>query len=473
MSHASEPVTANPAAGSLSTGWRAVLTGDLAAAAVSAARDVASRLIEPAHVESAAAMCRTQTAFPRSTHWVPYTVSQGYAGLALLWAYLDRCFPDEQWDRVGRDHLTLAARGAEVGGSIPVGLFSGTSGLAFAAAQLSRDGVRYQRLLATLDDAVCPQAIAHAEGLVSEVDGITVGDFDVISGLSGIGAYLLHRCELTGVDGASPARALSRVTSALVEIALGDGNVPRWHTPARLVWDEGQAAVYPHGNLNCGLAHGIPGPLALLSLVLLSQSQRTEIPQLTEAIDRLVRWLCDNRCDDSWGLNWPTAVPLERDDSALRAGDARQAPDGPSRCAWCYGSPGIARALWLAGEALDRDDYRATAVAAMEAIFRRPIATRRIDSPTFCHGVAGLLQIALRFAHDTGLPRFADESRTLACQLLDSYRPESLLAFRNLETAGHEIDQPGLLDGSPGVALTLLAAATNVEPTWDRLFLLS
>ncbi len=143
MSHASEPVTANPAAGSLSTGWRAVLTGDLAAAAVSAARDVASRLIEPAHVEAAAAMCRTQTAFPRSTHWVPYTVSQGYAGLALLWAYLDRCFPDEQWDRVGRDHLTLAARGAEVGGSIPVGLFSGTSGLAFAAAQLSRDGVRY------------------------------------------------------------------------------------------------------------------------------------------------------------------------------------------------------------------------------------------------------------------------------------------------------------------------------------------
>jgi hypothetical protein len=30
-----------------------------------------------------------------------------------------------------------------------------------------------------------------------------------------------------------------------------------------------------------------------------------------------------------------------------------------------------------------------------------------------------------------------------------------------------------LLDGAPGVALVLLAAATPVEPTWDRLFLLS
>jgi len=52
-------------------------------------------------------------------------------------------------------------------------------------------------------------------------------------------------------------------------------------------------------------------------------------------------------------------------------------------------------------------------------------------------------------------------------------REESLLGFRNLETADHEIDQPGLLDGTPGVALVLLAASTPVEPAWDRLFLLS
>ena len=109
----------------------------------------------------------------------------------------------------------------------------------------------------------------------------------------------------------------------------------------------------------------------------------------------------------------------------------------------------------------------------MEDVFRRPVAVRRIDSPTFCHGVAGLLAVALRFANDTGRPVFLEESRALVQQLLDSYRPESLLGFRNLEVADHEIDQPGLLDGAPGVALVLLAAATSVEPTWDRLFLLS
>jgi hypothetical protein len=182
-------------------------------------------------------------------------------------------------------------------------------------------------------------------------------------------------------------------------------------------------------------------------------------------------WLVSHRLDDEWGVNWPTAAPLVERDGRLLA-DAGAA-EAASRCAWCYGSPGIARALWLAGEALDRDDFRELAVAALRAVFRRPLAARMIDSPTFCHGVAGLLQITLRFAHDTGLPELAEASRGLVRQILAAYRPESLLGFRNLETGDRETDQPGLLDGAPGVALALLAAARDVEPTWDRLFLLS
>ena len=64
--------------------------------------------------------------------------------------------------------------------------------------------------------------------------------------------------------------------------------------------------------------------------------------------------------------------------------------------------------MWLAGDALDRDDYRALAVSAMEAVFRRPVIQRNIDSPTFCHGIAGLLAVSFRFANDTGADVFID-----------------------------------------------------------------
>jgi hypothetical protein len=109
----------------------------------------------------------------------------------------------------------------------------------------------------------------------------------------------------------------------------------------------------------------------------------------------------------------------------------------------------------------------------MEAVYRRPLQERHIDSPTFCHGVAGLLQITLRFAHDTRLPLFVKAAETLSEQLLSLYDPDRLLGYYSLEPGGQLVDQPGLLDGAPGVVLVLLAAATDVNPTWDRLFLLS
>jgi hypothetical protein len=196
-----------------------------------------------------------------------------------------------------------------------------------------------------------------------------------------------------------------------------------------------------------------------------------EVEGLGEAVNRMASWLSRHRWDDAWGVNWPAAVPLEPDGSV--AAPPPPPASIPSRTAWCYGSPGIARALWFAGEAVDDSGYRELAVEAMEAVYRRPLNVRFIDSPTFCHGVAGLMQITLRFAHDTGLPQFTEGAHALGEQLLSLYDPDSLLGYWSLEPGGNRVDQPGLLDGAPGVVLVLLAAATPVEPSWDRLFLLS
>jgi hypothetical protein len=90
-----------------------------------------------------------------------------------------------------------------------------------------------------------------------------------------------------------------------------------------------------------------------------------------------------------------------------------------------------------------------------------------------CHGVAGLLQVVLRFWHDTGLDVFAVGAAELADQLLAVYEPTRPLGFAAMEPGRNPVDRAGLLDGAPGVALALLAAATDTEPTWDRAFLLS
>jgi hypothetical protein len=83
------------------------------------------------------------------------------------------------------------------------------------------------------------------------------------------------------------------------------------------------------------------------------------------------------------------------------------------------------------------------------------------------------LQVTLRFAHDTGSALFTEAAEALTEQLLSLYRPERRLGYCCTEPDGNLVDQPGLLDGAPGVALALLAASTSEEPGWDRLFLLS
>jgi lantibiotic modifying enzyme len=201
----------------------------------------------------------------------------------------------------------------------------------------------------------------------------------------------------------------------------------------------------------------------------LAGGYETEIEQLTPAIRTLARWLMSHRHDDAAGMNWPTVIPLVRNGHVLAAGPA----DDVSRAAWCYGSPGIARALWLAGRTLADDDLCKAAVQAMEAVYRRSIPERRIDSPTLCHGVAGLLQVTLRFAHDTKLQVFAEAAAELTEQILACIDPGRPMGIANVEPAGNLVDQPGFLDGATGVALVLLAAATECEPVWDRVLALS
>ena len=71
-------------------------------------------------------------------------------------------------------------------------------------------------------------------------------------------------------------------------------------------------------------------------------------------------------------------------------------------------------------------------------------------------GAAGLGLIALRLHQSLAEPVLADVARSWFATALDLGIP----------------DEPGF-DGAAGVGLALLAASTMVDPTWDRVMLLS
>ncbi len=440
------------------TPWQPVYKQARAQRSVTLAFDIARRFGDPGIVERAVASARAGSREPHSIYWHPYALAQGDCGVALMFGYFDACFPDHGWDRVAHQWIERAAQGAANAGELPNGLFEGLSGLAFAVAFLSRQGLRYRNLLANLHEHVVEQTRIACDGFGARSGPAPFSAWDAIAGLTGAGVYLL-----TQGDHA----ALQPILECLVDLTHNSHGLPGWYTApeASGAW---MRHAFPDGHLNCGLAHGIPGPLALLALARLAG---VTAPGSDEAIDRIANWLSSHRLTDSWGANWPSAVPLVRREDHLVPG----ACEGLSaaHAGWCYGSPGVARALWLAGRARENAAYAALSLESMRAVIRRPPDIRALTSPALCHGFAGLLCITLRFRHDNSDPMFTKFARELVRQIEAVHEPDTLLGYRTTEPGGGRIDQAGLLDGAPGVAMALLAAATDCAPTWDRLFLLS
>jgi hypothetical protein len=422
--------------------WRPVLTGAEAERARAAAIEVASRLAAREHAA-------TDPPMPG--------LSSADSSIALVCAELDRLLPDAGWDRAGHLHLTAAGRTAERDGT-PLGLFDGVAGLGYTAQRLAAGRTRYGTLLASIDDAVAG-GVAASSTRLARMSGMPVRAWDLISGITGIGVYLLARRE----EPAARA-ALDEILSALVELTRETDGAPRWATPPEHLYEDMRATA-PEGNLNCGLAHGAPGPLALMSLALV---EGVEVSGQADAARRLADWVAGQCRPGPFGPEWPAAIPL---------GETHHAEEPPARPGWCYGNAGVGRTLWLAGVALDEPELARLAEQAVQVAVERQRTDRPLRAPTLCHGTAGLAQVTLRMAADSGAEDLSREARTLCLELLEQFDPDAPLGYRGeaemRDLPKATVDDPALLDGAAGPPLVLLAAATDTDPGWDRAMLLS
>jgi len=130
-------------------------------------------------------------------------------------------------------------------------------------------------------------------------EGVASSDFDIVSGAAGILAYLVS------IEQADPTiqRAIAHLLAYL--LWLGEPGQPpgqeRWYIPPALLPGELHRQLAPRGNFNCGLSHGIPGPLAALSLTWLAGYRS---PGLRETIAYLADWVAEHRIEREWGIDW-------------------------------------------------------------------------------------------------------------------------------------------------------------------------
>jgi len=364
------------------------------------------------------------------------TLSSGAAGVALFFACLGEARADEAALADAERWLDAALERWGALASRPGSLFAGTTGVAWAVIQLC-DEEAAEQVCSAIDPSLEEELARPPESR----------HYDLILGLVGIGIYLLA---------SPPSRRrrsqLETVLHQLERLAVADRGGLAWFTPAELL-PEWQRQICPQGHFNLGLAHGVPGVIGLLSRLLQAGFE-------PERVSRLL----------AGAMHWTLSISSASVEGRYPSWCGVGAPDTPARLAWCYGDPGVALALLSAARAAGRDDWHAEALALSRLITRRPPQSTMVCDGGLCHGAAGLGHIMNRLSQALNEPIVRDGARYWFAQLLDLRRPGEghggFLVY-DPEVELHWSAAAGVLSGSAGVGLALLAATSDQAPSWD------
>jgi len=324
----------------------------------------------------------------------------------------------------------------------PRGLHAGLAGMGWAATHLAAHypDLDVEDLCASVDEAVNQELDRSPWPYPC----------DIRDGLAGMGLYAAKR-----MPHPNGRRLLERAVAKVEEMAERSEAGATWPMPSGYWILHGEGATFPQGLYTMGVAHGIPGALSLLSVAhALGVSRERTQPLLEE------------------GFHW-VASRAEQGHPQFPHyfhGTERVTDE---RFSWCLGNPGITSALWWAARVWGHSEWQArtlewATLVAQEALDRQPSD----NCANLCCGTAGTAQVFLRLFHATGLPIFAEAAvrwveLTLAlrqpgqgpggyCFKQDPQRPSTNMQF-----------------GAAGIALMLLAAATDQAPDWDQPFLFS
>lgn len=380
--------------------------------------------------------------------------TQWHPDLALLQGYIALSVNDTDLLAQAVDLLSEATLRCHVpskGGAFH--LFSGVCYLAWTITHFSSV---LKKLDCELDDMTGGDPL---EALDSSILAALEGDrwpqdYDLIGGLTGLGVYFLNRPVNTTRD-----RALAQIVSHLRTQAEINAGKARWHTPVERLpmW---QATICPSGYFNLGVAHGAPSILYFLGQLVSRGEGTSEIHSLYESC---LEWILSQEGPPDQPFRYPPWV-------------VPGVADRQSRLGWCYGDLGIAAVLHSTAVSLSDERLERRAISLLEHCLDAPPSTTGINDAGLCHGAFGVAHIYNRVYQSTGLEQFKVAAASWYRQGLAMEQPGrgvgGFPAYTPEKDDKWDPD-PSILAGSAGVALALCALASDIEPSWDRILLLS
>ncbi|MEK3731964.1 MULTISPECIES: lanthionine synthetase C family protein [Paenibacillus] len=402
-------------------------------------RSIAERVANLSYIESIVKKPENMSPSRGDAPWNPASLADGIPGIWVLFAEWDHLEPEKEWRMLIHQHVLSLTK--DLTFSTPnLSLFAGITGLSYGLLLASDNRTHYRQAMTNLNHYI----VRHLATTILEASQWNA--LEVVNGLSGAGRYILECSQDEGIRDIADlffSMLIAEASSCMEDISCSRTEV-----------------------VQLGVAHGLAGILALFTTAL---HKGFEVDGLQAVIHNIADYLAKHVRRDRFGLYWP--ISSERHFSLNDGEEESREIEG-----WCHGTLGIAVTLLRTGLICDNDHWKAIAQEAAGSVFKLGDYELNSMTSSFCHGLAGLLQLSNSIYALCGSKDAALFSDIVADKLVNRYDESVPFGYQDMEDRVL-LDSPGLLQGAVGIALSLLEYGRRDDPQysgkWRELFFIA
>lgn len=356
--------------------------------------------------------------------------------LLLLFSALERYTSDNVITQLETEYFKRLIKSLNNAKKLSLSLCYGITGINYAVQSLSvstnKNIEEFNKIFCRLLNIYIP-VIEKKEDIISK-------DYDTINGLTSVLNYLL----LFYNDINLINKTISIIINKIKQVGFTNST-------------------------NISISHGITGPLVVLSktLILDNNKYRNEIKKLEKEYIITIKNYYDL-------INEKNFVGISSNlFKKIRT---------PERMSWCYGTPGIARAIFEISKNVGSIDTK-WIENIFENIFNMTKQNNKLNlaSPTICHGYSGLLLILNGMFHDTQNIKIDQFRNEIINNIISLYDKNYAFGFYEYDyvyrgkkyTHMRKFKDLGILNGASGVILSLLSTIEPNTTNLDKILLIS
>lgn len=338
-------------------------------------------------------------------------------------------------------------------------MIEGLSGLGMLLIELNGKGANVNVLLKSINKVLFNKISNSIEYRIKKynIEDISDMDYDFILGFSATLRYLV---ELKNVYGNDYVKESVEKIGDYFNCIVKKININSLELDCIVI--KNMTSKTASKKIDLGMAHGLA---AVMSSISIAKINGVTFDSQEVLIEKLINTYLNTVVYSKELIYWPSIIELDNEEQLN--GDILYL----GNFSWCYGVCGVARALYLAGKAVNNIKAMEISIKAFDKIAKYSKFIE-FDTAMICHGYAGTLMILNEMFKDTNNDKVGEACQVILEKIFALYKNDSIFGFESISSYKDKASEMciSLLEGNLGIILTIISYMESSENIVSKIF---